>query len=104
MKRLILPSLLCALLCACAAPQPPTSEQLDAIGVKNGANAMDAEHALSQEGYHCDASGAQHENLNCSKMKSAYLTLAGCIVRVEFRVSRNLVENLSVPEVACASF
>jgi hypothetical protein len=96
---------LTALLCSCASLPAPTPEHLDAIGVKNGANALDALSNLGHEGFQCQASGAKHENFDCSRMEPAYLGLSTCIVRLNFSASdSNLVEKLFVRNVACAGF
>jgi hypothetical protein len=96
---------LAALLAGCASVEAPTPEHLDAIGVKNGENALDALSNLGHEGFQCQASGARHEVFNCTKMQPANLGLSTCVTHLDFRADeKNRVEKLIVYDVACAGF
>ena len=105
MKPTLLPIALAALLAGCASVEPPTPQHLDAIGVKNGENALDALSNLGHEGFQCQASGARHEIFDCSKMQPTDLGLSTCVSRIDFRADeKNRVEKLVVYNVACAGF
>ena len=105
MKPIFLFLALAALLAGCAGVEAPTPEHLDAIGVKNGANALDALSNLGHEGFQCQASGTRHEVFNCTKMQPANLGLSTCVTHLDFRADENdRVEKLIVYDVACAGF
>lgn len=104
-NRAALTFALATLLSACAGVGPPTSAHLDAIGVKNGENALDALSNLGHEGFQCQASGARHEIVDCTKMQPTDLGLSTCVSRIDFRTDENnRVEKLKVYDVACAGF
>ena len=103
MKSSFLALCLTTLLSACADVEAPTSEHLNAIGVKNGENALDALSNLGHEGYQCQASGEKHEIFDCSKTEFIKLGLSSCVSRLDFRADeKNRVEKLVVYDVACA--
>jgi|GEM_PF-6080137 len=105
MKPTLLPIALAVLLASCASVEPPTPQYLDAIGVKNGENALDALSNLGHDGFQCQASGARHEIFDCSKMQPTDLGLSTCVSRIDFRADeKNRVEKLKVYDVACAGF
>lgn len=86
-------------LAGCASPRNLLPEQLNALGVRNGAKYWDAESALNQSGYSCFVTGDQRQNFDCSRQAGVFPT---CMLRVTFVVNNlNEVSALRAPEAAC---
>ena len=76
-----------------------TPEQLERLGVREGAIYWQAAQKLVQEDYRLFVTGAKRENFGFTKQTGSFPT---CLLRIEFKVDdENKVTKLRVADPAC---
>jgi hypothetical protein len=83
----------------CSTPSRMGPDRLAALGVSEGASYWTAQQGLAREGYRCYVSGAQRENVDCTKTEGLFPT---CLLRIEFTVDeQNRIERVQAADPAC---
>ena len=86
-------------LAGCSTTLKMTSNELTALGVRDGGDLYAAQTGLAQKGYFCYVGGALRENFDCSIMKGVFPT---CVLHVRFRVDdQNLITHVRAADPAC---